>query len=1083
MREQLKIHTLGNLSVQLGGQPITGFESRKVPALLVYLASHPRPHPREVLAEMLWENRAQSQSLANLRVILTSLRQKLGPYFTITRETVELNPDCAWWLDTAEFERCLSEPHQTPAQLEMALALYRGDFLDGFYVDSDAFDDWIRIERERLRFLAIDALDRLAQLHRTDGDFAAALNWTTRLLQMDSLREASHRQMMQLLALSGQREAALAQYEVCRHALEDELHLTPMPDTTTLYERIRAGDLPGAYPLKPDYDNLEPIPQALTDRPRYTLPAQMTPFIGRQTELNDLANLLDDESAQLITIVGPGGVGKSRLGIEAARAQLGCYTNGVFFVSLAASTAKDDIIRTVAEAVGFQFDGAGMGEVGVERRDPQWQLLDFFRHKHLLLILDNFEHLLEDVGLITAILESAPQVRLLVTSRERLNLSSECLYPLGGMVFTAEDVLQSDAARLFEQSARRVQPYFALHDDDLHDLKRIHDLVGGLPLGLQLAAAWMDAFSLAEIAREIERNLDVLASDLRDVPERHRSLRAVFDSSWDQLAETERATLRRLSVFRGGFTAEAAWQVAGADLRRLTRLGNKSLLRRDPATGRYEMHELLRQYAVGKLDEAREETATRDRHCAYFAQFVRERRVEFFGDAPTIASGEVDNLHVAWDWGLTREDMPDLRWLWIGVFTVYFFQGLHRHVYNVYAQAVDQLRAAAASQERDLVLGICLALQGWSVGDTRREEALELIPAGVTLLESTGWSLERVWGELASVFNGVRDPDDMQARLAACLAYCRTENDPQTSFHVQLQLAIHVFTTHHTTEAAALSENRFRECVAAGNVGGPWGHVMSLFWLGFILGVLDRWEEGMVYLNEALPIAHSHRFHIMEAEVANQQAYMALGLGDLVQAEQLVQQVLVMVQENGSLRAVPYRDSLGYIKYQRGAFEGALQLFEQNLVDAVELGNVWLSAFSHSRLGFCELRLDQPGRARHHFERALVIGYDHRHDLMKSARQLVLVAPIVGAAILLAHAGDLERAAELVAMTSGHPHPDKHAHDEARLRDELEAALPPEVFAAAWARGAARTVEDVVEDLVHEWCSPEAASDIDNGGF
>ncbi len=254
MSDRLEIRTLGGLTIKCSGQPVSGFTSRKSEALLVYLAYTRHPHPREVLAEMFWEERSQAQSFSNLRTTLTSLRQQVGPYVDITRDTVGINLSAPCWLDAAEMEHHLTVldqygprtndlPHEVVEGLQVATDLYQGDFLEGFYIDSKGFETWALLERERLRFRVMDALDALIAHMLVQGDYSAGIAWATRLLQRDSLREKTHRQLMMLLLQSGQREAALAQYESCRHLLAEELGVEPTAQTTALYEQARAGEL------------------------------------------------------------------------------------------------------------------------------------------------------------------------------------------------------------------------------------------------------------------------------------------------------------------------------------------------------------------------------------------------------------------------------------------------------------------------------------------------------------------------------------------------------------------------------------------------------------------------------------------------------------------------------------------------------------------------------------------------------------------------------------------------------------------------------------------------------------------------
>ncbi|MBZ0276485.1 MAG: protein kinase [Anaerolineae bacterium] len=360
------------------------------------------------------------------------------------------------------------------------------------------------------------------------------------------------------------------------------------------------------------------IAQSVVSIPAYggsNLPVQTTPFVGREVELEELTRLLEDTDVRLVSIVASGGMGKSRLALAAAEKLIGEFVSGVFFVELAPLTDPDHIPAAIADAVGYPFQQGG--------RDPKQQILDYLSNKALLLVLDNFEHLSSGVGLVTDILKTAPHIHILVTSRERLNQTGETVYNLSGMDVprseTPRDAQAYAAVKLFMQSARRVQPQFELTPDNAGYIVRICRLVEGIPLGILLAAGWISMLSPQEIAAETAQSFDFLETDLRDIPERQRSIRSVFDYSWNLMDGTEQDTFQRLAVFRGGFTRQAAQTVTGASLKTLTRLVNKSLLRRDPDTGRFGIHELLRQYAENQLEAAGEAEAARDNHSAYYA--------------------------------------------------------------------------------------------------------------------------------------------------------------------------------------------------------------------------------------------------------------------------------------------------------------------------------------------------------------------------------------------------------------------------------------------------------------------------------
>jgi predicted ATPase/DNA-binding SARP family transcriptional activator/Flp pilus assembly protein TadD len=659
---RLSLSLLGPLHVTLDGMPASGFGYNKVRALLAHLAVEAdRAHHRDALVGLLWPDLPDKAARTNLRQALTTLREALGdataatPFLLVTRETVQFNPQSSYDLDVLVLETCLAEcrshSHRGPdrcrpcaARMKEAVAHYRGDFLAQFSLpDSTQFEEWTLLKRERLRHGMLEMLAHLAAYHERRGEFEEAQRHVRRQLELDPWREEAHRQLMRLLAVSGQRSAALTQYESCRRALADGLGVGPERETIELYEHIRDGELSVDDDIKVHQRGL-PVPP--------------TALVGRERELTRLSELSSDPGCRLITITGPGGIGKTRLAIETARAEYPGFTDGAVVINLAPLGESAQIAPSILSGLGVPLEG---------QNDPERQLIDLLQNKELLLILDNFDHLLTGVSLIQTIMERAPSVTVLVTSRERLALQAEWLVELTGLECPDVEVNPHlddfSAAQLFLQRARQVQNQFTPGEQEARAVARICRQVEGMPLAIELAAASVRHRSCVQLAEDLERDLHVLAATARDVPERHQSMRAAFEQSWRLLPDDERRVFTQLAVFRGGFDDEAAMQVAAASLPLLTALRDKSLLNRNPG-GRYEMHELIRQYAGEKLFEAGGAEGAYARHLAYFVNLAEAAEPELIGEEQQRwldrLQVEHNNLISAMTWAHKQDDVESI---------------------------------------------------------------------------------------------------------------------------------------------------------------------------------------------------------------------------------------------------------------------------------------------------------------------------------------------------------------------------------------------------------------------------------------
>ena len=657
---RLELFLLGSPVITLDGAPAEGFATLKARALLFYLATeshHTQPHPREALVGLLWPDMPDAAARANLRQALANLREAIGdelaqpPFLNIRRESLQFNLDSRHGSDVAAFtdllKACDTHVHRQASRCgscarrrDQAIRLYRGDFLAGFHLrDAVPFEEWATIHRERLHRRMVAALMAQAAFHEARRDDEQALAMITRQLELDPWREEAHRDRMRLLARLGRRSEALTQFEICRRSLAEELGVEPDPATTRLHAQIRDGQLP-PHPPQPS-------------APPRPMPVPSTPFIGRQRELAEVTDRLENPTHRLATLVGGSGVGKSRLALAAAELSGISFPDGVAYVDAGALDTAAQLPAAVLSALDVSLSGPA---------DPAEQMLAALHEREVLLILDRLEHLLPDGrGILVSILTKTRKTTLLVTSQERLGLQAEWCWEVEGLPLPKDgfddDALGNDAVRLFLERGGRIRRTLATEPHELAEVRRICRLVEGIPLAIELAASAVGLRTCAEIADALEADIRGLASEHHDIQPRHRSLAAALDYSWGLLGAEHRRTLRRLSVFRGGWEAEAGAQVAGATLDDLQALSDKSLIRRD-AAGRFEIHALMQQHAHSILLAADDAHEVQRAHLVCYKDLAEAAGPHLAGPAqvewlPRLER-EMANFRQALSWGLEQ---------------------------------------------------------------------------------------------------------------------------------------------------------------------------------------------------------------------------------------------------------------------------------------------------------------------------------------------------------------------------------------------------------------------------------------------
>ena len=673
---------------------------RKAVALAVFLAVTARPHSREKLAAMFWPESDGPRSRASLRKALSLITKVLGKtWLNIDRENIGFAPHENLEVDVNRFLKLtavlsrnkLREEPDSPKHsktapidsgqpatdqagtdqaatnqagpeqiqaLEEAAQIHKSSFLSGFFLNhAPDFEDWQTEQAQRLDRLAANVLESLTRSGLDRGEYFRALSHAQKLVALDPLDESAQRLLIRLYAKTGQPAAAVRQYEKCKALLEKELGVLPEDKTRALGQRIRQTGR---------------NPQFKSTQARPGLPVQSTPFVGRKDEIKKLADIMVLPEVRLLTLTGQGGIGKTRLALVLAERLGDCFPHGVFFIGMAGLRSTGELAGELIKVLGLASDR----KTGLED-----QISNFLGKRKVLLVMDNFEHLHKAGSLVLKLLAKAPFLKILVTSRTRLMLKGEHLFCVSdlsrpGLVLAGSEKAAVparaketwDAVALFLSAAHRVRPDLLLDKKNFQAVSRICDLTGGMPLALILAAGWMDVFPPEEIADQIQESLDFLRTDIQDMPQRHQSISAVFDTSWSCLAQKEKELLMTLAAFEHSFTLAAAARVAGIDsqtaARNITKLTRKSLLRADSETGRFEMHPLLRQYAGKHLSASGHKENVLSAHTLYYLDLACENEQGLIGESMPACRRNMDadfsNIRQAWQRAVDQKDINPL---------------------------------------------------------------------------------------------------------------------------------------------------------------------------------------------------------------------------------------------------------------------------------------------------------------------------------------------------------------------------------------------------------------------------------------
>lgn len=1082
-----QIQLLGNLSAQSGTHVIHRFPTYKTGALFAYLAfSAPRESSREILADMLWPDTAEKAGRNSLSVALNALRRQLEPsgrppgsVLQTTSATVRLSP-LAICTDISQFDAaCRNLSLQTgpdsQAVLEQAAQLYQGDLLPGYY------EDWVGAERERLKDLYLEILRRLVKSYVDAADFNKALEVAHKAIQVDPLREASHRTLMRLYAASGRPVAALEHLRYLESLLKQSLDIGPARATRELAREIaaRIGNEPQAplpmrqsatLPSQPLQEQ-NPKPRQGEALPSPRLPASLTRYFGRAEEQNRIVALLTHPEIRLVTLIGIGGIGKTRLALEVTHRLHDAFQDNLCFVSLVDATDA----AQVADAI---YAALGLPRKEQEDTDAWKQVLAALSGAPWLLILDNFEHILETgSAVVHALLTSLPKLTCLVTSRERLNLSGEqevviSPLPIPDPSASMDGILLNPGVQLFVHRAQSRWADFQVTPDNVQAIAELCAALEGLPLALELAASWSSVLTPAQMLARLTRRFELLQGRTRDLPSRHRSLRATLDNSYCFLSPELQHCFDLLSVFCGGWTLEAAAAVSNTSeektLDRLRRLHERSLITANETQGemRYRMLETLKEYAAEHLTQE-QSGLYRQRHAAYFAALAAETETHLTG--PNAAAwlsrleSELNNLRAALAWSLEHDPAKALQ----TATDLGRFWNLHGHAtegrsFLETAQKAtgtahtDPTRLRALLLSGDLAHSQCdflcartmyeQALSGYQDQSDQIGEATALGSLGCVLMNQGHYTQARAHLERALSLNNALGRRHMQAHNLGALGYIAREMGDYPAARSFLEQGI------------AISESLGDVMTAAENRGS----------LVYVIVAQGDWELAHLMMQQTLATYRALGNRPGQAWALASLAHIVREQGRLSAARPLLEEALSINREIGNSGGEIWnREHLGILLMHLGEHHAAQELLEHALTRSREIGVRANEALIQHRLADTLAAQQQYAEAHRLHKEALT--------LMRELEMRALYGSVVESlAGIMAAEGDWPQAALLLggaeALRQETDTPlsplGRQSHD--RLAHQIEAQLPASTFAEILAQGQALTPSQVVALALEE---------------
>jgi DNA-binding SARP family transcriptional activator/predicted ATPase len=928
----LKISTLGTFFLEWHNAPPQKALNRPSEALLVYLIAHPNPLSRAELAHFFWDERSQKQAFANLRNVLWQLRQLVGDYLIVTDETVAFDHTLPYWTDAflfaQEMPAFLNPPN--PTKIQNLLALYRGDFLTGFTIsESRGFEEWVTMWRERLHRLAEQGYAAVVQHTLDTASYSQGIELAERWVGINPLNETAHSQLMQLYLRAGHKHLALGQYEKCRHILHTELHIVPTTTTQNLAQKARE----------------QPFP------PPTKLPNYPTPFIGRNQLTSQLTNQLIKQTAtnQLTTLLGMGGSGKSRLAVETAnhiaKQHAGRFLDGIFFLNLV----------NVGDAEAFANNLATFFDLKLAGSRSAWlQLHEFLSDKEMLLILDNFEQLLGHtiiLNFLGELLDAKTTSRILVTSRDALGVNNEVLIPVGGLDFPQEMGfdLSYEARDLFMDRAERVLGKALTGDAALNGIYQIAQAVDGIPIALELAAGMTAHRTPTEIAFAIAQDTDTLATTMRDIPQRQRTIRTLFEHSWRLLPPSTQTTLLQLAVFPNDFDHSAVTAITHATATDLATLLRQALVQENESGTRMALHPLVRQFTHEKLATSGNLAHdTRHQHARYFTDFLMQYHLHFNSPQQKQAldqiTQEIENVRQCWH---TIYTLPDMALMLPALKVIYLFfltRGWVVELESLFAQAKQTLAKTVGlppnlTGETAEIVGKLYHFHGWVMYRLGRLQQAE------TMLFDSLHHFERIQAEpeiaavqhhLATLLRNQGKYEQALVHAHEALRWWKKLDKPRSALNSMISVGNTYAIMGDLPQARAYLLDAY-EMVQEMNL--PISVASILNDLGEVVLALPDYEAAYKYFAEALPIYRHHQEMMGVGMTLSNLAQAAFHLGDAEGAVRYAEESKIICQELKNPRLLSYPIcTLALVATAKGEMAEGLRLFQSSLSLANGIG-------------------------------------------------------------------------------------------------------------------------------------------------